>query len=70
MAKPRFNRIFGFIEMMMLSEYDDALTLAAVEFVEWLANERNPVNRTNAIKLMGRETLKEMNGMMNWRPSP
>lgn len=67
---PVLKRIFDFIEIMMLSEHDDVQTLAAVEIAEWLANEKNPVIRTNAIKLMGRETHKEMNGMMNWRPSP
>ncbi|WP_289140268.1 hypothetical protein [uncultured Brevibacillus sp.] len=66
---PVLKRIFEFIEIMMLSEHDDVQTLAAVEIAEWIAVENNPVIRTNAIKLMGRETLKEMNRMMNWRPN-
>ena len=66
---PVLKRIFEFIEIAMLSEHDDVQTLAAVEIAEWIAFENNPVIRTNAIKLMGRETLKEMNRMMNWRPN-
>ncbi|MBM7568776.1 DUF7674 family protein [Paenibacillus sacheonensis] len=66
---PVLKRIFDFIEIMMQSKHDDVQTLAAIEIAEWLAYEEKPVIRTNAIKLMGRETLKEMNGMMNWRPN-
>ncbi|NBD27231.1 DUF7674 family protein [Paenibacillus glycinis] len=66
---PVLKRISDFIEIMMQSKHDDVRTLAAIEIAEWLAYEEKPVIRTNAIKLMGRETLKEMNGMMNWRPN-
>ncbi|MDI4647476.1 DUF7674 family protein [Cohnella hashimotonis] len=66
---PVLKRIFDFIEIMMQSKHNDVQTLAAIEIAEWLAYEENTVIRTNAIKLMGRKTLKEMNGMMNWRPN-
>ncbi|MDF2681638.1 MAG: hypothetical protein K0R47_2828 [Brevibacillus sp.] len=64
---PILKGIFEFIEIMMLSEHDDVQTLAAVEIAEWIAFENNPVIQTNAIKLMGPETLKEMNSMINWK---
>ncbi|MFB9330883.1 hypothetical protein ACFFSY_33495 [Paenibacillus aurantiacus] len=59
---PVLKRIFDFIEIMMKSKHNDVQTLAAIEIAEWLAYEENPVIRTNAIKLMGRKTLKEMKG--------
>jgi hypothetical protein len=62
------KRIFDFIELMLQSEDQDVITLAAVEIAEWIAHEPNNVIRTNALKLMGTRTLEEVHIMENWSP--
>jgi hypothetical protein len=62
------KRIFDFIELMLQSEDQDVITLAAVEVAEWIAHEPNKVIRTNALKLMGTCTLEEVHRMENWHP--
>lgn len=62
------KRIFDFIELMLQSEDQDVITLAAVEIAEWIAHEPNKVIRTNALKLMGTCTLEEVHIMENWSP--
>jgi hypothetical protein len=65
---PILKRIFEFVELMIKSDDNEVNTLASVEIAEWIAFENNNVIRTNAIKLMGKQTLEQMDLMLNWRP--